>query len=329
MSTANRDLHFRAVRMLLLTTLFWGLSFPIVRSLSILQQKLLPETNLLFHAGLTGFVRFSAATVVMLFLCYRTLPRLTRSELWQGVGLGFFAGMGILLQMDGLSYTSASMSAFLTQTFCVYVPIIVAVRDRVSPRIRVVISILLMLAGVAVLNTVDFKTLNLGRGEWQTILAAVFFSAQIVWLERPRFKNNDVNHFSLVMFATMSLMSLPLVLAFMRSPRDILVCYSDPGVWLLSGSLLLFCTIFAFVMMNKWQPLVPATEAAIIYGGEPVCASLMALFLPGLISAATGIIYPNERLTWNLLIGGALIVISNLVLQLKWNPRVAEPVPLG
>jgi drug/metabolite transporter (DMT)-like permease len=94
------------------------------------------------------------------------------------------------------------------------------------------------------------------------------------------------------------------------------------------AGLVIFCTVLAFVMMNKWQPFVPSTEASVIYGAEPVWASCLALFLPGLISAATGIAYRNEKLTWNLLIGGTLIVAANLVLQLKWNPGAAEPKAL-
>jgi drug/metabolite transporter (DMT)-like permease len=264
-------------------------------------------------------VRFFASALILAFFCWRTLIRTTRSELFQGIGLGFFGGMGIILQMIGLSFTSASVSAFLTQTFCIYIPIFVAIRDRKAPPTRVIISTVLMIFGVAVLNTLDFRSIHLGLGEWLTILAAIFFSGQILWLEKPAFQKNNVMNASIIMFLVIAAMSFPLIVVKMHNFGQILAAYRTPGVLILTAVLIFFCTICAFVLMNKWQPFVPATEAAMIYGFEPVWASLFALFLPGLMSAAFFIGYPNETLTWNLIIGGSLILASNLVLQLRWK----------
>ncbi|HTG45744.1 MAG TPA: DMT family transporter [Verrucomicrobiae bacterium] len=309
--------HFRAVRMLAATTVFWSLSFPLVKAITIVQDGLIPGSASWFHAGLTGFTRFACAALVLALFSPRALSRVTGSELWEGAGLGFFSGSGILLQMDGLSHTSASTSAFLTQAFCVVVPIIVAFRDRQAPSSRVVIALLLLMLGVAILSNFNFQTLRLGRGETETLISALFFGAQIVWLERPIFARNNVQHFSMVMFATMALMSFPLVLLTWQKPADVWLCYSNPAVLLLTAALTLFCTVIAFVAMNKWQRFVPATEAAIIYGAEPVFASLLTLFLPGLISRFAQINYPNERITGQLLIGGALVLAANLILQLR------------
>lgn len=305
--------------MLILTTLFWSLSFPLVKSLGILQAKLIPGVSTWFNAGLTGFARFGIAAVVMLFIARRTLHRLTRSEVWEGIGLGFFAGGGIMLQTDGLGYTSASASAFITQAFCIFVPIFVAIRDRALPHIRLVGAVLLMVLGVSILANFDPRTFHLGRGEAETLLGAVFFAGQILWLERPQFMGNNPLNFSFVMFLTMSLISLPLAMATWQSPRDILVCYTQPSIIIITLALVFFCTIIAFVEMNKWQPFVPSTEAALIYGAEPVFASVFVLFLPGLISATAGINYPNETVTSQLLVGGLLILSANLLLQWRWK----------
>lgn len=323
--TQEEKLHFRAVRMLAATTVFWSLSFPLVKAITILQDKLLPGVGSWFHAGLTSTTRFGIAALILAFLHRRTLSKLTRLELWQGFGLGFFAAGGILLQMDGLSHTSASTSAFVTQAFCVFVPIIVAFRDRALPKPMVGLALVLMFAGIGVLSNFDVRTFRLARGEAETLLAAVFFAGQILWLERPVFARNNPSHFSAVMFLTMALFSLPILLATARSFRDVAICLGDPGVLALNGGLILFCTLIAFVAMNKWQPFVTATEAAIIYGTEPVFASLLALFLPAFISRATGIDYPNEHVTWQLAGGGALILIANVVLQLR--PKTPRIIP--
>jgi drug/metabolite transporter (DMT)-like permease len=239
-------------------------------------------------------------------------------ELWQGMGLGIFAAGGILFQMDGLAYTSASTSAFLTQSFCVLVPIFVAIRDREFPGWPLVLAILMVMSGVAVLSKFNLYNFHLGRGEFETLIATIFFAAQILWLERPIFSGTNANHFSIVMFLVMAAISAPIVLSTSRSLTDPLLCYSNPGVIVLTSSLTLFCTIGAFVYMNKWQPYVPATEASIIYGAEPLIASFLALFLPGIISKKTGIQYPNETITWEMIVGGLLIVGANVFLQIRW-----------
>jgi drug/metabolite transporter (DMT)-like permease len=317
----QKQLHGHAVRILALTTVFWSLSFPLVKAITILQGALIPGSGSWFHAGLTAFVRFAGAGLVVAIASSKTLRAFTACELWQGVGLGFFAAGGILFQMDGLSHTAASTSAFLTQGFCVVVPIIVAIRDRRFPRLRVIAALILLMSGVAILSNFDLETLRLGRGETETLIAAIFFAGQIMWLERPIFAKNNAQHFSIAMFATMALISAPIIVMSWKTPMDILICYGNSSVAVLSASITFFCTIIAFVFMNKWQRFVPATEAAIIYGAEPVFASILALFLPGIISVWAHINYPNERLTWQLLVGGGLVVAANLLLQLRWKSR--------
>ena len=319
MTGEQKQLHRKAVRILALTTIFWSLSFPLVKAITIVQGALIPGASSWFHAGLTAFVRFAVAGIAVVIMSGKTLHAFTLCELGQGIGLGFFAAGGILLQMDGLSHTSASTSAFLTQGFCVVVPIIVALRDRRLPGLRVLVALVLLMAGVAILSNFDSKTLRLGRGETETLIAAVFFAGQIIWLERPVFARNNADHFSIAMFATMALISAPIIVLTWSGPRDVLLCYSTPSVIVLTAAITFFCTVIAFVYMNKWQRFVPATEAAIIYGAEPVFASVLALFLPEIISKFADIHYANERVTWQLVAGGGLVVGANVLLQIRWK----------
>jgi len=84
----------------------------------------------------------------------------------------------------------------------------------------------------------------------------------------------------------------------------------------LVAAIVLICTLGSYTMMNLWQPHVTATEAGLIYCVEPVCASAFAAFLPGWISKFAHIDYANERITNNLIMGGALITLANVLIQL-------------
>ena len=142
--------------MLLLATVFWGVSFPTMKALGMVQERLLPGANSWFVTSLAITLRFGAAALLMSIWSWRTLREMTRLEVWQGLGLGVFGGVGLLFQMDGLAYTSASTSAFLTQCYCLILPIFVAVRDRRWPSPRVA-------AGDAAGDAVAPATMNRGH----------------------------------------------------------------------------------------------------------------------------------------------------------------------
>ena len=317
----------RAAQILVLCTALWGLSFPAWKAIAESQATLVSDAGSWFVSALCVVYRFGIAAILMALIAARTLPKLTRAELWQGLGLGFFGGTGILLQVDGLVFTSASTSAFLTQCYCLFIPIWVAVRERHRPAGRVLMSCALVIAGAAVLSGVDWRAFHLGRGEMETLLASVLFTGQILWLERPRFTGNNVNHFSLVMFATMALVCLPVALVTSPSAGAWVRAYSTLPTMGFMAILIFPCTFGAYLMMNHWQRHVPATHAGLIYCLEPVFTSLYALFLPGWFSAWAGIHYANETLTGTLLLGGGLITVANVVLHLP-SRRNAEP-PTG
>jgi hypothetical protein len=79
--------------------------------------------------------------------------------------------------------------------------------------------------------------------------------------------------------------------------------------------------------MNTWQPEITATEAGLIYCVEPVFASAFALFLPAVISGWAGFHYDNEQLTWHLLIGGGLVTLANVLIQLQPPPKTQARPP--
>ncbi len=122
------------------------------------------------------------------------------------------------------------------------------------------------------------------------------------------------------MFVTEAAVFTGMALLVAPHPADVLVPWTS-GSWLgFTGLLTLFCTLGAFTLMNTWQPKITATEAGLIYCIEPVFTAVMALFLPAMFSAWAGFDYPNEHVTWHLLVGGGLITAANVLLQLKPLP---------
>ncbi|MBK8479229.1 MAG: hypothetical protein IPL39_24005 [Opitutaceae bacterium] len=314
----------RAVTLLILATMVWGLSFPIIKTLGLIQRQLLPGSGTWLVTACTVAPRFLVAGVLLALWGARDLSRLTWLEAKQGAGLALFAGLGLLLQVDGLQSTAASVSAFLTQLYAVLIPLYVALRTRRRPTAAVLVACVLVVAGVAVLGRVEWGAVRLGRGELETIAGSLFFMAQILWLERKEFAGNGVLRTSTVMFLVLggAFAAGALVLAPQASALVVLV--SSPGWVGLTLLLTAACTVFCFVVMNACQPKVTATEAGLIYALEPVSASALALVLPAVFSAWTGIAYANEVPTWHLLVGGALLTAANVVVLRPWVRAAAQ-----
>src|SRR5688572_13528272 len=242
--------RLRAVQMLVLANACWALSFPTMKALEAYQSGLLENSNSWFISSSTIVIRFSLAAVVMLVICARTIRRLTRLEIWEGLGLGVFGGAGLIFQMDGLAHTAASTSAFLTQFYCLLIPLIVAWQSRCWPTPVVAISSLMVIAGVAVLSNIDWTNLRIGRGELETLIASTIFTGQILWLQRAKFAANNVNHFTLVMFVVTGLVCLPVALVTGSDVTAFSKSYSSVPMWIFTGLLTIVCTLGGYLLMN-------------------------------------------------------------------------------
>ena len=318
-----RATHHTALAMLLLANFFWGLSFPLIKALGVAHAQLIPGSSTWFITAMCIAPRFLLGTAFMLAIARTQLASAARGEVRQGLLLGVSASCGMLFQTDGLQFTSASTSAFLTQFYALMIPVYVALRARQWPRPVVWVCSALVLAGVAILSNFNFRDLHLGRGELETLVSSGFFMWQILVLEDKRYSGNRVLPVTTVMFATEAAIFTVMAFATAPSPADVFVPWAD-APWLVFTVLLtLFCTIGSFTLMNKWQPAITATEAGLIYCTEPIFTSAMALFLPGIFSAWAGFHYANETLTWHLLLGGGLITAANILIQLR------PPKPAG
>ena len=316
-ATVPHPLHRRALTGLVLATVFWAVSFPVVKGMSHIMEQLLPGGGTWFVTTMSVGPRFLLAAVLLFLWAPRTILGMTRNELRQGLLLGVANALGMLFQVDGLQFTPASTSAFLTQFSVIMIPIVVALRSRRLPAPMILLCASLVLAGVMILGRFNFRELQFGRGELETLLSSVFFMTQIFILEDPRYAGNRVQPVSAVMFGLEGLLFAGLALAVAPQLSDYFVPWTS-GHWLFTtGVLTVFCTLTAFMLMNRWQPYVTATEAGLIYCLESVFASMLALFLPALLSRWMGFDYPNELLTWQLLVGGGLITVANVLIQLK------------
>jgi len=318
--------------------LLWGLSFPLMKLANLrMAREHGVEPQQLQTAEFAWFtfqaamfliaVRFAAAYVLLA----AAAPALYRKPTWRDWGPGLAIGcaffFGIILQNAGLSSIPASRSGFLTSLAIVFTPIITFLLDRRAPSRLVVLSVALALGGAALMTgqvsvatgmpTVSADSWKrVAIGDWLTLLSAVLFAIQIVTLDRFG-KDRDAARFTPAMFAGASaLAASSFFLSLLRTPESAATWRSvlaDPWFLVVLGGLVVFCSIGAFVGMNKFQPWISAEQAAVVYCLEPIFATLWALWLPRMLAPKMGVAYPAESLNIDFWIGAALILTATFV----------------
>jgi drug/metabolite transporter (DMT)-like permease len=315
------------VFLLILACILWAVSFPVVKALHLEQTARVPGVSSLFLAAWMQLARFGLAALMLLpFVIGRKRP--TRDEVRQGLVLAFWGGSGMALQADALAYTDASTSAFLTQAYCIILPLWACLRMRKRPATRVIVSTLMVVAGGAILSGLRPDHFKLGRGEIETLGAAFLFTFQILALEDPRYQRNRGLSVTFVMFLGIAVLLLPPTLLAAPTLATCFTAGASMQAFVLIGSLALLCSVGAYLIMNIWQPRVSATEAGLIYTMEPVFTALFVLFLPALLGGFIGSRYENETLSNTLVTGGSLILAANLLMQWRRPPHLPPVGPI-
>lgn len=320
---------WEAVWRLVLATAAWGVSFPTAKGVMALQAVFLPGRPDWFHAALVLGSRMALAAVIWACVLAGRLGGMTRLEVVQGSLLGVWGAAGMILQTHAQQVIPASTSAFFTQFTSVFIPAWVAWKSRQFPSVRVVGASGLVIFGCGMLSGVDWGGIGFGVGEWETVAAALFFTGQILVLERDDFRGNGMDRVALVMFGVKALIFWGVVgwgeWAVGFAAGNWAGLCGQSGMWVMLGILTVCSTLFGYATMIAWQPRVSPVQAGLIYASEPVFATVWALFLPGWYSVLSGIAYANEVIGMAFGVGALAIVAANVLIALQAKPEVAPP----
>jgi drug/metabolite transporter (DMT)-like permease len=270
--------------MLALVGLIWGTTFVVIKGTVV---DVRPSTFVL--------VRFAIAALVL-------VPFLRRDRLlWRaGVELGFLGCVGYAFQAQGLLYTTASRSAFITAVSVVLVPVFAGLIGR-RIGLNAWLSALLAFVGVGLLSY-DGGVPN--KGDLFTLVTAVTYAVYIVRLE------TYVARFSAASLAAAQVVGLlPFAALWTMSegfdPRFV----ATPTAWAAVLYLGVIATALTAFLQTKGQQRVSAPEAAVIYASEPMWAAFFAALVF------------DERFGPRGWLGAAAIVVAVIVSELPWRPR--------
>ena len=296
---------------LLLATLIWGGSF--------VAMKATIQVGMSVGAMLS--LRFTLAAVVLGLLLVAFRIPIRKQAVMDGLWLGLIVSVVYWLNGDGLRFTSATKSGFITGLYVIFTPLVsLLFRDRlkISHGLGAVVAI----AGLALLvhqPGVPFGGWN--RGDTETLGCAIASGFHIVLIAHFSRRSNG---FVLAFIQISAVMAVSWILTGLM-PAELMAdgtrlggmhgtvaLLREPGIWISLAYQGILATGLAFFLMCTCQAYLSATEAAIIYCMETVFTALLATsgFVPGV----------KDLLSSLQITGGALILVAMFVVEL--GPKV-------
>jgi drug/metabolite transporter (DMT)-like permease len=266
---------------LVAVTVLWGSTFVVTKGL--VGAHALPPLG---YLGL----RFGAAALILLALFPRSL-RPSRRLVADGGLLGLGQALGLLLQVFGQCYTTASKTAFLTALATALTPL-VALAYGERPSRAQAFGVVLATSGLALLTYPAGDT-AWNRGDLYAAGCAIIYAFVIVETAR-RAPHHAAGPFSAVQTVVMAAVFLvfavashgalaawpagtePALLALERRPLVL-----DGTTVALIAYMAVACTVLTFVVQTFAMARMSATHAAVVFALEPVFALALALLLYG------------------------------------------------
>jgi drug/metabolite transporter (DMT)-like permease len=276
----------RYLAALVLVTLVWGLTFPILKV----------ATQTLTGVEISA-LRFVLAAACMLPFFWR-LPRHTWRD---GVLLGGLALLSYVGQAYGLQFISSNRSAFLTSLNVIMVPLL-AWAWGTRPAWAVFIAAVFACVGIGLMS------FDGGADFWAdtaTVLCALAFAMYVLVLS-ARAKSHQAHQLAAAQMAAMALLgTLWMLLDSGFAALQTLPDRIPPEV--LFGLLYLGVVASAgmFFLQALAQRHVRAEQAALVYALEPVFAALFAWW------------WLAEGLTPRATLGAALVLLAVVLSEFK------------
>ena len=266
-------------------TFLWGSTFIVTRSLVHGDRSVPP---LLYVT-----TRFVLAALI-LFALFPAARRPSKMLLRDAAVLGAGQGLGLLLQVFGQVYTTASKSSFVTALSTALTPLIAFAIYRDRPRTVQAAGAVLATLGVLLL-TWPGADATWNRGDLFSAGCALVYAFVIVETAR-RAPRHDVGALTTlqtaacaILFATLLGLAHTFLALLHQSPAalpDVLALEARPLH--LDGTVIaqllymaIVCTVVSFLGQTWAMRRMTATHAAVVFALEPVFATGLAIAVEG------------------------------------------------
>ena len=285
--------RLQADLLFVIVTLIWGTTF-VAQNLAMAAMG---------PAMFTG-IRFLIGTLVVLPFALAEWQRLKqqnihfdRTDLLIGLGLGGILFFGALCQQTGMVTTSVSNAGFLTALYVPIVPALVWVFQGKRPHGSLWPAVALSMGGTWLLGGGELSKFN--SGDVWVMVGTLFWAAHILVIGRAADRKTAPLVVACLQFLVCGLLGCAWGLA--TEPFELTKALTAVGPIAYSGVL---SVGIAFTLQVVAQRYTPPSDAAILMSGEM------------LVAAIAGAVYLGEQLNAMQWLGGVMILVAILVVQL-------------
>ena len=299
--TTSRKLNLVGILFLISATLAWGSSFLILKN-----------TIERVPAFFVISIRFLFSALVLFIILFKRIIKMNKQSLIGGLLLGFSTAFAYLMQTWGLIHTTPARNAFLTSTYCVMCPFLYWLIFRLKPTRYNVFAAIVCITGVGMISLLGGKGEtgdNLLLGDGLTLISGVFYSLQIIFIDK--FQKGGVDPMALLVIEFLCVgVVLGISWAIFELPYSGIVAIKSiqKEQWLSIIYLTLVCTLYAQFAQIMGQRYTSPNQSALILSLEAVFGALFS------------VLFGTEKLTVFLVIGFVLTFSSIMVNEYKLDP---------
>lgn len=271
---------------LALVALAWGTSYAIIK-------------DTLSHT--TPFVlmtiRFGLSTLLLSIIYYRKLIRIKLVDLINGVKIGIFMFGAFITLVTGIKYTTASKQSFIVGSYVLIVPFLTWLINKNKPDKYDVIGAICAVIGLFLLTAGSVSGINIG--DIISMGCALSFALHMIMIEKYC-HDSDPIILTILQFATTSILFILLVIMFEKPDFSVISTATSEILYLV-----IVATVIAFVVQNIAQRHISSITTSLILTLESVFGSVFAIF------------YLDEKVSVNMIIGCAIILIGIVMHETK------------
>ena len=275
--------------------LMWGVA-------PVASKAIFNDENPAYSPGMLIALRGLFAIIAMAVFINKGFKRINKSYLLTAIPAGFILAMAYIFQFTGLKYTDPSKNAFLENISCVAIPVFMFIFIREKPTwysvvaaiVCVIGSVFLIGNGFAIMHFFDNVTF---LGDGLSAIGGLFFGLDIAFT-KVYCKDKD-----------------PILYVFLQLCVLTIVCFAYTFIF--EGAV--FQTM-AFSI--NWLPVLEVIFLGVVctavcwvaraWAMKYIDALTVSLLVPlsAVVATILSIAFKMEEFTYNLLIGGIIILIS-------------------
>jgi drug/metabolite transporter (DMT)-like permease len=281
----------RADGFLLLATIAWGMTFPLIK-----------EGMQFVSPSIFVTLRFSLAALILFpFLC-RALFKADRKTFLFGCLLGAINSCIYVTQATGMETIGPAEGAFITGINVIFVPLLMPFFKIGKPKIKDFFCSIICLLGIFILTNAGFS--HLQAGVFWVGIGSFFVALSILFLQK--FTQSTQHLDALAFFQIFTTVALISPWTFYVSNEHSYQAVLHLSPLLAIGFCAIFATSFALLIQTRYQRMTSPSRAALIFALEPVFATIFSYFIN------------QEMISWRVMVGGGFVLCSILLSEL-WS----------